>query len=70
MPEAIQHPAGFPVYRLRDIEAALTPERFAAFTRWLDGQTGAIGEDGELLVYPDDYERWASGQPENALTWD
>ena len=70
MPTAIQHPTGYHAYRLRDIEAELDEERFAAFTAWFEGQTGGIGDDGELLVYTYDFDRWARGQPDDALTWD
>ena len=70
MPTAIQHPAGFHCYRLADIEAELGEDTFAAFTRWFKGQTHPIGDDGELLVFKFDFDLWAEGQPENALTWD
>ena len=70
MPTAIQHPAGFHCYRLADIEAELGEDEYAAFTRWFEGQTGAVGDGGELLVYKYDFVRWAQGQPDSALTWD
>ena len=68
--EAIQHPAGFHYYLLRDIEAELSAERFADFSRWFAVKTGPIGNNDELAVYKYDYDHWVQRQPENALTWD
>lgn len=36
-----------------------------AFDEWFTGQTGMIGDDGTLLIYAHDYERWLAGRERN-----
>ena len=50
-------------YDLEDIKAILPRRAFAAFSRWIGGQTmGLI--DGKIIVYSWDWEKW-KGQQEH-----
>lgn len=49
-------------YRITDIEDELGKERYLLFTKWFAGSTGAIADDGSLLIYPWDYESFLEGR--------
>lgn len=49
---------GIPCYRDSDLHSCFSDEQNAAFDKWFFGQTGAISEKGEPLVYVWDVERF------------
>jgi hypothetical protein len=48
-------------YAVEDISAALDEGDWEIFQRWFNGQTGAISERGQLIVYAYDWERFVNG---------
>lgn len=50
-------------YTFDELWNILGPNRYREFSIWFMGQTGAISEDGTLLVYPWDVERFLDGRP-------
>ena len=38
-------------------------DRYPAFEGWFYGQTGAISDDGRMLVYPHDLKRFLDHRP-------
>lgn len=55
MPPEPQNELGYTVQQIQDI---LTPEEERRFWRWMNGQTMAITDSGEYIVYPHDFTRW------------
>ena len=45
------------------LEARHSTEEITSFTKWMDGQTGMILDDGSLAFYSWDYERWINNLP-------
>lgn len=42
---------------------ALVGDRREAFNQWMDGQTMALNDDGESIVYPHDLYAFLTGAP-------
>lgn len=49
-------------YDIKDIEKLCTPEEYARFGDWFNGQTGAIIE-GKFIVYKWDWDRFLQNLP-------
>ena len=53
---------GYDAYAMTQVETILGPERYAAFTAWLVGQTLATLDDGRVVCFKRDYERFMARQ--------
>jgi superfamily II DNA or RNA helicase len=54
-------------YLKKDIQEALTQESYEEFITWLSGQTVALTEEEEELIYDYDFDRWRFYQDEKTL---
>lgn len=55
-----EHFAG---YKWRDIEKFLPQDQMQRFERWMRGQTLALADDGDHVVYTHDFERFLARLP-------
>jgi hypothetical protein len=49
-------------YHMRDIDDYLGFTKFENFKKWIAGQTVGIGDNGEVIVYEDDFKRFMEGK--------
>ena len=61
----------FRLMTFKQIESILTPKAYKVFSHWMRGQTCALDENGDALVYPWDFERFVyKPSMEQGADWD